>query len=82
MTNNIIKNAVKIGAIAGGVWTTAELFGSFGKGHMLGQLMRAGDPYAVETHRQLSSLKTHGPRQRFVKWFITDVADWITKQKG
>lgn len=81
MVNNIIKSAIKVGAIASGVLITAEVFGSFGKGLLLGQMMRIGDPYAVDLHQELSNATFHNPRARFAKWLITDVATWNSKPK-
>lgn len=80
MVKNIAKNAVKVGTIVGGVIVTSELFGTFGKGLMLGQMMRMGDPYAIELHQALSNANVHKPRERFTKWLITDVATWYLKR--
>lgn len=80
MVKNITKSAMKVGAIAGGIIITAEFFGAFGKGLLLGQLMQMGDPYAVDLHQSLLNANFHKPRKRFVKWLITDVATWESKQ--
>lgn len=82
MVKNIVKSAIKVGTIAGGVFITSEFFGSFGKGLMLGQMMRMGDPHAIDLHQSLSNADVHNPRVRFAKWLITDVATWESKRKS
>ena len=80
MVKSITKSAIKAGVIAGSVIITAEVFGSFGKGLLLGQMMRMGDPYAVDLHQCLSNTTFHTPRARFAKWLIMDVATWNSKR--
>ena len=81
MVKNIIKSAIKVGAITGGVIVISEFAGSFGKGLLLGQFMRMGDPYAIAFHQSLSNANIHKPRERFAKRLITNVATWNSKQK-
>lgn len=80
MVKNITKSAIKIGAIVSGVIVTSEFFASFGKGLLLGKLMRMDDPYAIDLHQCLSNANFNNPRKRFTKWLITDVATWESKR--
>lgn len=81
MNKFIIKSAKRIVLAAGVTVITAEVFGSFGKGLMLGHLMKIDDPYAIRAHKELSELEVRSLRGRLDRWLITDVATWESKQK-